>query len=307
MKLQHLKTFVVVYQERSFTAAAARIYATQSGLSMQIKELEDDLGVKLFDRSTRGVIPTVAGVRYYDHAVSALRALEDARRDMRDLQGELMGVAVVGLMPTFTRAVLAPAMNEFAGSHPHVSVKIIEAYSAVLTEGVAREELDIAMVPPSGADRRLCTKYVSRDRELFVTRAQGDRKHLSSVALREAGPLRLIVPSSGNARRARVDEHLHSNGAEVAAILEMDAMMGTLELVANSDWTAILPATLCYPDMQGLVRHMHPIVDPPLFVDYVQITPATRTTSPAVAAFAKVLTKHVLRIARDWDEKLAQV
>ena len=54
MKLQQVQSFVVVYQERSFTAAAERIHATQSGLSMQIRELEESLGLQLFERSTRG-------------------------------------------------------------------------------------------------------------------------------------------------------------------------------------------------------------------------------------------------------------
>ena len=103
MKLQHLRTFVVVYQERSFTSAASRVYATQSGLSMQIKELEEHLGVQLFERSTRGVLPTAAGSRYYERALRILRELDDARREIRVLKGELLGSVAIGVMPTISR------------------------------------------------------------------------------------------------------------------------------------------------------------------------------------------------------------
>ncbi len=305
MKLQQISTFVVVYQERSFTAAAERIHATQSGLSMQIKELEDTLGMQLFQRSTRGVAPTAAGERFYGHAVRVLRELDDARTGMRAMSGQQTGTVTAGLMPTFSRAALSPAVAEYSASHPFVKLKIVEAYSAVLTDRVAREELDLAIVPPVAADARLRSSHVARDQELFVTAARGcARQHLAPVSMAEAGPLRLILPSRGNARRARLDDYLGAVGARVEAVLEMDAMMGTLELIASSDWVSILPATLCFPDIDVGPRRLHPIADPPLTVDYVLVTPSTRSVAPAAAAFAEALSRHIRLIGAEWAKRL---
>jgi DNA-binding transcriptional LysR family regulator len=301
VKLQQISTFVVVYQERSFTAAAERIHATQSGLSMQIKELEDTLGLQLFERSTRGVEATPAGERFYAHALKLLRELDEARVEMRAMKGQETGTVTAGLMPTFSRAALSPAVAEYTASHPYVNLKIVEAYSAVLTDRVAREELDLAIVPPVAADSRLRSSYVSRDHELFVTSARSQRRHLEPVSMADVGPLRLILPTRGNARRARLDDYLKAVGATVEAVLEMDAMMGTLELIATSDWVSILPATLCYPDIGQGPRHLHPIVDPPLSVDYVLVTPSARTVSPAATAFAEVLSRHIRLIGADWE------
>ena len=117
----------------------------------------------------------------------------------------------------------------------------------------------------------------------------------------DVGPLRLILPTRGNARRARLDDYLKAVGATVEAVLEMDAMMGTLELIATSDWVSILPATLCYPDIDQGPRHLHPIVDPPLSVDYVLVTPSARTVSPAATAFADVLSRHIRLIGAEWE------
>jgi DNA-binding transcriptional LysR family regulator len=301
VKLQQISTFVVVYQERSFTAAAERIHATQSGLSMQIKELEDTLGLQLFERSTRGVEATPAGERFYAHALKLLRELDEARVEMRAMKGQETGTVTAGLMPTFSRAALSPAVAEYTASHPYVNLQIVEAYSAVLTDRVAREELDLAIVPPVAADSRLRSSYVSRDHELFVTSARSKRRHLEPVSMADVGPLRLIVPTRGNARRARLDDYLKAVGATVEAVLEMDAMMGTLELIATSDWVSILPATLCYPDIDRGPRHLHPIVDPPLSVDYVLVTPSARTVSPSASAFAEVLSRHIRLIGADWE------
>lgn len=304
MKLQQVSTFVVVYQERSFTAAAERIHATQSGLSMQVKELEDSLGLQLFERSTRGVEPTAAGEKFYAHALRLLRDIDDARLEMRAMKGEETGSVTAGLMPTFSRAALSPAVDEFTRAHPFARLRVVEAYSAVLTESVAREELDFAIVPPVASDPRLRSEHVARDRELFVTSTRSARRHLEPVSMAAAGPLRLILPTRGNARRARLDDYLKAVGANVEAVLEMDAMMGTLELIANSDWVSILPATLCFPDLDGVARRIHPVVDPPLYVDYVLITPASRTVGSAASAFAESLGRQIRRIGEAWSARL---
>jgi LysR family transcriptional regulator, nitrogen assimilation regulatory protein len=193
---------------------------------------------------------------------------------------------------------------EYTATYPYVNLKVVEAYSAVLTDGVRREELDLAIVPPVAADPRLRSSFVSRDREMFVTSARSRRPHLATVSMADVGPLRLILPSRGNARRARLDDYLKGIGAAVEAVLEMDAMMGTLELIATSDWVSILPATLCFPDIARGPRRVHPLVDPPLTVDYVLITPAARAVSPAAAAFAAVLSRHIRLIGIAWDQRL---
>jgi DNA-binding transcriptional LysR family regulator len=294
--------FVAVYQERSFTAAAQRMHATQSGVSMQIKELEKDLRIALLERSAKGVFPTTAGDRFYRHALTVLRELDEARREMQALQGMDCGSIDVGLMPTFSRTVLSAALNDFELTHPLVKIRVIEAYSAILTECVVREDLDFAIVPPGKPDPRLKTEFVTRDRELFVTRAGGALKHLDPVAIRQLPPLRLIVPTHGNARRDRLDAYLSASGAQIEAIMEMDAMMGTLEVIAGGNWSAILPATLCHPDRAGGLRSLHPIVDPPLFVDYLQIGSAARSMGESAAAFAAILRRHSSRIAAEWTQ-----
>ena len=305
MKFQQILTFVAVYQERSFTAAAERIHATQSGLSMQIKELEERIGVRLFDRSPKGVEPTAAGQRLYEHALKVLRDVESLREEMHAIRGEVTGSVSAGLMPTFTRAALAPAIAAFAAESPHVDISIVEAYSAVLTDMVRREQVDFAIVPPTADADGLLSQHVARDRELLVTSVNTPRQHLDSVSLADVGPLKLIVPGASNARREKVDRYLASVGARVESKIEMDAMMATLSLIEHSDWCAILPATLCHPDLDGSRRKLHPLVNPELSVDYTLITPATGLVSSPARDFADRVTEQIKTICRDWDVSAA--
>jgi DNA-binding transcriptional LysR family regulator len=292
MNLRQLATFVGVYEEGSISKAAKRLHLTQSGLSMQIQNLEAAASVKLFERSPRGIAPTFAGHRLYRRAVGILRELDAARTELRTLAAGVSGLLRVGLMPTFTRGVLAPALAGFVRDHPNVAVTIVEAYSAVLTEQTVAGELDFAIVPQAPHRDGLRTRHLGRDRELLVRRPGGGPDHLEPVALADLPPLRLVLPAKGNARRDAFDVYAETHGVRVDAVIEMDAMIATLEFVAGTDWSTILPATLCLNDLKGDVRALHPLTGPAPTLDYVLIEPAKTALTPAAALFLERLELH---------------
>src|ERR1700760_3914191 len=97
MELRHLRYFVAIAEERSFTRAAERLWVAQPGLSSQIRRLESELGIRLFDRHTRGVRLTPAGDLFLERARVALAAADDARATGRDLELGLAGAVRLGL------------------------------------------------------------------------------------------------------------------------------------------------------------------------------------------------------------------
>ncbi len=304
MKLQQLRYFVAVCDEGSFSAGAQRMNATQSGLSMQVRDLEKRYGVTLLHRNASGATPTDAGRRVYKHAVRVLRAVSDAEDELRRLQGQVTGHVHAGLMPTFTGSVLPAALQRFTGQYPLVTASIHEAYSANLSEMTAKGQLDFAVVPAFEDTPSLRASTVGVDREYFVCAAQSGGVNRAPVRLADLGPLRLVLPSRANARRRRIDAYIAENGLEVSEILELDAMLGTLELVARSDWVTILPGILCSADRAGLVRHVRPIVDPPLTVTYIRIEPVARSLSDAARAFDALLCAELEKTLR-WDENVS--
>src|SRR5712691_10244630 len=124
--LRQVRAVIAVCEEGSFTRAAARENATQSGISQHVAAVERMLGVKLFERSARGVAPTPAGLRYYRRCVDVLGQLDTANEEVRSLAGAVTGDLRIGLMPTFTRAVLAPTLDDFVPQHPDVRLHIVE-------------------------------------------------------------------------------------------------------------------------------------------------------------------------------------
>ena len=300
LNVKQIKAFVAVYEEGSFSKAAKRANATQSGLSMQNMNLEQQLGLQLFDRSPRGVTPTFAGHRLYQLSVDILRRLDEANAELKALASGVGGAIRIGLMPTFTRGVLAPALANFLRDFPNVRVSVVEAYSAVLTDATSAGSLDFAIVPRAPTRDGLRTRLLGTDREMLVCRAGGPHPHLAPVRLTERRKLKVILPAKGNARRDAFDNYAVLHDLDIAALIEMDAMIATLEFVANSDFVTILPETICYNDLSGSVRSLHLLVDPPLTVDYVIIEPAKTGLSRSAALFLDSIQTSYKNLKEVW-------
>ncbi len=294
MKLQHLKYFVAVFEEGSFSAAAQRVNATQSGLSTHVRQLEDRYNVQLLNRSSTGVTPTEVGKRFYRDAVRVIHAASEAEANLSALSGAVTGRVVVGLMPTFTRAILGPALMRFTEEFPNVRVSVREAYSGELSRQVASGELDFAIVPAFDADTRLKASLMGTDHEYLVVASDSPVASDRPVRLADLPPLDLVLPSPENVRRLKIDQYLSTNGIDTGRILELDSMFTTLDLVERSNWATILPGVLCLPDLAGKQRRIIPFNDPGMTVDYLRIEPMSVPLSDAGQAFYSFLMDELL-------------
>jgi DNA-binding transcriptional LysR family regulator len=287
ISLRQIRSFVAVYEEGSFTAAARREGATQSGISQHLKQLESELGAALLERNGRDVEPTLAGKLYYRECVEVLKKLEAAQQSVA--VHHVRGAIRVGLMPTFTRSVLAPALDSFLASAPGSEISITEAYSGVLTEMILKGELDFAIVPAFEGATGIAHRLLARGREMLVSAKHGKKANLNPVRLSELGPLKVVLPGLQNTRRRNIETYFSVNGVTVAQRLELDAMMGTLQFVASSDWVAILPFVMMVSDIDDGQFDIRPLEDPPFYSEFVLIEPARKVMSPAAALFADIL------------------
>jgi DNA-binding transcriptional LysR family regulator len=294
VSIRQIKSFVAVHEEGSFTAAAAREGATQSGISQHVKQLEDELGVELIRRSGRDIALTRAGTLYYAQSADVLKKLELARQSVGASQ--IGGAIRIGLMPTFTRSILPPALERFLDVAKGVDISIIEAYSGVLTDMTLKGDLDFAVVPAFEGRAGISHRLMARDREVLVRgRRDGKRNHLKPLRLSDCDPLKIVLPAGQNTRRRNIETYFSTNGVRVAERLELDAMMGTLQFVAASDWVAILPFVMMVADLDDHRFEIRALDDPPFYSEFVLIEPSRKVMSPAVALFAEILKEQTGR------------
>jgi LysR family transcriptional regulator, nitrogen assimilation regulatory protein len=299
--LRQIRAVIAVCEEGSFTRAAERENTTQSGISQHVAAVERSLGVQLFERSTGSVKPTPAGLRYYKRCVEAVGTLAHAAEEARSLAGQVTGELRIGLMPTFTRAVLAPVLDDFVPRCPEVRLHIVEGYSGSLTEMVLDDELDFAVVPAFEGTIGLKSRLLVRDREMLISGPRAGFKALAPVRLSECKPLKIVVPGPDNIRRRNLDTYLQSHGVEVAAMLEMDAMIATLEFVARSEWVTILPSVIAVNDIGRGELIVNPIVGPELHADFIVIQPTRRTLTTQARMFLERIESEVKHIHKRWD------
>jgi len=304
--LRQIRAVIAVCEEGSFTAAAARENATQSGISQHVAALERSLGVKLFERSARGVTPTPAGQRYYKHCIEAIGQIAKANAEVRGFAARVSGDLRIGLIPTLTRAALAPTLEKFVARYPDVRLHILEGYSGALTDMVQNGELDFAAVPAAEGRVGLKTRLIARDREMLVSNVSRGLKPFAPVRLKDCGPLKIILPSRANVRRRNIEVYFETHGIEVESFIEMDAMIGTLQFVLRSDWVAILSGLICVSDIERPTRRViSPIDDPPLTAEFVVISPARRTLSPQAQLFLDVFEAEIARIQDVWTKTIS--
>jgi LysR family transcriptional regulator, nitrogen assimilation regulatory protein len=298
--LRDIRLFVAVYEERSFTAAAMREHATQSGVSQHIRKVESRFGVKLFSRGASSVLPTPAGDSYYRHCIEVLRANEAATRALMTFGVGLEGQITVGLMPTMTRCAMAPALAGFMNANPNVFVRIVEAYSATLTQQVRAGELNFAVVPAFADVVGLRSRLLARTPEVLVSSGNLGTDHLRPVRLSALGPLKIVVPSRQNTRRQTLETYFLSHDVRVERLLELDAMLGTLDLVASTDWVTILPGVMMANDATRTGYVINPLAEPALETDLVLIEPARQPLSPAAEIFLSMLERETRRLNEVW-------
>ncbi|WP_439534792.1 LysR family transcriptional regulator [Polymorphobacter sp.] len=291
--MRALELFIAAYEERSFTQAALREGATQSGVSQHVRNLEARHGVLLFRRERGRVLPTPAADVFYQHCLAALRASDHAFQRLRQFSYGLSGEARLGLMPTMNAAGLAPALMQFRHRHPNVKVSVTEAYSAALIHALLAGELDVAVVPAMPAVQGLRITPFMTTPEMMVRARRpgedgGDNEGEGPVRPAALGPLKLVLPGVANVRAQTVRSYLVAQGAEIAEVIEMNSMMGTLDLIARSDWCAILPALLMATRTYGDVFEVRPL-DPPMALELVMVESAAAALSPPAEAFCEVL------------------
>ncbi len=304
INIRALQAFIAVYEEQSFSRAAVRENATQSGMSTQVKNLEIKLGSPLLVRERKRFNLTPAGQIVYQEGQKILKALVATEISVRDMKGAVSGLVRFGMIPSLTRSVVTPALQQFKEEFPRVELSLLEEYSFSLMRRVLDGELDFAVVPSGDIPVGLTARFIGRDREMLVGAAGSlpDWPHLTPVPLRALDGLRLIVPSRLNIRRRRLDTALAAHGVHVAEMLEMDGMLGTLEMVGGSTWMAVLPSAICHPDRDGAVRKLNVIADPPMSFDYVVVEKAETPLSRAAHLLADHIAEHTNLVLDDWAD-----
>jgi LysR family transcriptional regulator, transcriptional activator of the cysJI operon len=152
MNLHQLQTFSTVLIEKSMTAAAQKLFLTQSAVSQQIRQLEDELGIELLVRGTRQVAPTPAGSVLAEYSRKILHLVHQAELAVQTVSAEVKGPLRIGTLSSIGLQLISPIFGLFLKNNQEVSVKLRYGDGATLLHALDSGDLDVAIVPDAGKE-----------------------------------------------------------------------------------------------------------------------------------------------------------
>src|SRR5215469_4114615 len=145
LMLRSIRYVLTVAELKNFTRAAEALHVSQPALSQQIRQLENELGGALFDRSGRAISLTEFGRVYIEHARQALVHLDAGRRALNEVRDLTRGLLRLAYTPTFAEYLIGPALRGFREAHPAIALEVSERPLEDIEGGLERDELDIGI------------------------------------------------------------------------------------------------------------------------------------------------------------------
>lgn len=287
MLLRHIRYFLAVAEQGNFTRAAEALHVSQPTLSQQIKQLEENLGTPLFDRSGRTVRLTDAGMAWMRYARLALQDLEAGTRAIHDVATLERGNLRLAMTPTFTAYLVGPVIDAFYRQYPGVSVSIHEMTQDRIEALLAEDRLDVGIAFSQAQSVDIVAEELFTESLNMMVGAQHplvqQREPLSAQVF-EQQPLVLL--SEDFATRQFIDDYCRRQGIRPRVAMEANAIGAIIEIVRRGQLATLLPAAVAQENLQ-----LHP-------VRLTDVMPARRAVllqrkdayrSAASRAFIKVL------------------
>ena len=196
MELRHLRYFIAVAEELSFTRAAERLGIKQPPLSLQIRQLEKELGAPLFRRLTRGVELTGSGKLLLEEARTILDQVDQTKTDVkRRARGEIGQISLGAAGGCYFHPLIGIIMSQFSKSYPEVVLSPEENHTPMLIAKVLAGTIDAAFVRSSSADcDGLAVEPIAEEDTLVVLPASSELRHASSVPLSALAGEKFVLP-----------------------------------------------------------------------------------------------------------------
>jgi len=244
VQLHQLAYALAVAEEQSFTRAATRLHLAQPSLSRQVRLLEQELGVLLFNRGPgQGPVTlTPDGRALLPFLQRVLADVEATGAEARALSGMARGHLAIGATPSLITSVLAPALVEFHASHPGIDLSVVEAGSHQLVPQVAAGEVDLALVVLPVTDPLVVTTPLFDDPLVLATSPEHPFARRKRVRVRDLDGLDLVMFREGYDLRAVTLAVCLEAGVEPHLVSEGGEMAGVLSFVAAGLGAAVVPA-----------------------------------------------------------------
>jgi len=288
--VRQIQAFLQVAALGSFTRAAEKLHTLQPALSQQVRDLEVELGIRLFDRTTRWVELTEGGAEFRNIAAKIIEDLELAARNAHELAERKRGRVVIAAPPLLAAAIVPRAIAEFRQQYPGLTVRLIDARTDQIVELVRSGQVDCGIGTFHAGEDGIVSTRLARDSLMVFCAAQHALARRTAVNWRELDGLQLVTLTRDSGIRLLVEVGFETAEIKLVPAYEVAQITTALAMVEAGLGVAVLP-TYALAAARALDISAA-VLGPGLTRDIALITRTGRSLAPAVAAFARVLGKY---------------
>lgn len=242
MEIRQINYFIKAAEMLHFTDAAAACFVTQSTLSQQIKQLEEELGTLLFDRVGKQVRLTEAGDVFLIHARQIIFDVKKSRQAILELNNLVIGDLKIGVTYAFS-SMLLPALAPFSYKYPGIKIVVEYGTAGELEHKLKQGELDVILAFHDQSDndnQSLEMEHLFSSRIMMVVSKKHPLAALKKISLVELAKVELILPSKGFSSRDLLDELFRKGRLSPLIKIEMNDVHSLLSMVEEGNWATII-------------------------------------------------------------------
>ena len=242
MEIRQLRAFVAIAESGTFTAGALRVHVTQAAISMQIRQLETEIGAKVFVRAPRHVILTEAGEQLLRRARHILREHDAALDEIAELAGAERGRLRIGSASAMVLSEQLPAiLKELRKQHPAAEISVISGTSEVLVDQILGGEVDVAFVSLPVDVRGIKTERLSQDQLVAIASPRHKLAKQRTISAYTLAGERLILGERGGNTRRLIDQFFAQAGTSLHVAMELSRQQAIKKMVEEDMGVGIVP------------------------------------------------------------------
>ena len=242
MEIRQLRAFVAIAESGTFTAGALRVHVTQAAISMQIRQLETEIGAKVFVRAPRHVILTEAGEQLLRRARHILREHDAALDEIAELAGAERGRLRIGSASAMVLTEQLPSMlKELRKQHPAAEIAVTSGTSEVLVDQILAGEVDVAFVSLPVDVRGIKTERLSQDQLVAIASPRHKLAKQKTISAFTLAGERLILGERGGNTRRLIDQFFAQAGVTLHVAMELSRQQAIKRMVEEDMGVGIVP------------------------------------------------------------------
>lgn len=288
MDFKQLRALVTVAETGSVTRASAILNTVQPAISRQLKLLEEDVGVVLFDRSRHGMELTDAGRTLVECARRVLHEVERARSEVRPSQGTVGGIVTVGLLPSTSTLLSSALVTAVAERYPGIKIYISVGHGGHLPQWLESGEIDMTLLHDIKSSV-LQIRHLLNERVFVIGRPDSGIRPDQPITLAELARHSLVLPSSLHGLRSLIGHAATLMGLQLDIVAETNALIAQKSLVLGGHGLTVLPKIAVIEEIKRGLLVAAPLTSPSLVRKIALALPSNRHSSLAVRCVANTL------------------